>query len=393
MQFKRRENENEYEYIYRLGASKELIGTWQDVADILNAELGYEYTESRYRKMYQAFSKMVDGNQARLAATIAPADDAVQQKLALEKERVRVRDERGELNRVIRQQARADSILEAVHEAISTTVPPMPGYTRTEHHNGENDLIVHLTDIHAGLQTKNFANQYDPQIMRARLAHYSSRICQIQALHQSENCYLLLGGDLISGLIHSNLRLENSLNVMQQVMVVSAAVCEFISGLSASFKEVHIYSVPGNHSRCLPRKEDNLKGENLDILVTWYLQAALKEYRNVVFHENDTEESVAIFFVRNQAVFGVHGDKDQVGSVVQTLTMFFKRKPDIVFMGHRHVNGMSTVYDTKIIESGCVSGPDNYCMDHRLCNRPEQSVAVINDQGLECLYNVCLDEV
>ena len=45
-------DENEFEYIYRIGSLKDQIGTWQDVADILNEELGYEYTESRYRKMY-----------------------------------------------------------------------------------------------------------------------------------------------------------------------------------------------------------------------------------------------------------------------------------------------------------------------------------------------------
>lgn len=36
----KRPDENEYEYIYRLGQQKDLIGSWQDVADIANRELG-----------------------------------------------------------------------------------------------------------------------------------------------------------------------------------------------------------------------------------------------------------------------------------------------------------------------------------------------------------------
>ena len=72
--------------------------------------------------------------------------------------------------------------------------------------------------------------------------------------------------------------------------------------------------------------------------------------------------------------------------------MFFKEKPDFVVVGHRHVNGMSTVYDTKVIESGCVSGSDNYCMDKRLRNHAEQMIAVINQDGLECLYDVRLSD-
>lgn len=66
-------------------------------------------------------------------------------------------------------------------------------------------------------------------------------------------------------------------------------------------------------------------------------------------------------------------------------------KPDIVLMGHRHTNGLTTVYDTKVYESGCVDGPDNYCMDKRLKNKPEQTVLVVNDLGLDCAYDVKLD--
>jgi hypothetical protein len=52
---------------------------------------------------------------------------------------------------------------------------------------------------------------------------------------------------------------------------------------------------------------------------------------------------------------------------------------------------MTTVYNTKVIESGCVSGNDNYCLDHRLINRPEQTVLVINNEGIDCLYDIQLD--
>lgn len=47
--------------------------------------------------------------------------------------------------------------------------------------------------------------------------------------------------------------------------------------------------------------------------------------------------------------------------------------------------------NTKIIESGCVSGPDNYCLDMRLRNKPEQMVIEVNKNGVECVYDVKLD--
>lgn len=386
---KKMNDENEYEYIYRISSHKNQIGTWQDVADILNDELGYEYTESRYRKMYHAFEKMAS---ARHAETDSCEDDLLLQKLDLEKERVRLRDERGELNRIIREQARSNTLIDMIRTVIEESVPPIPGYTPCDMHVADNDMLVHLTDIHAGLNTINFANQYDTTIMQDRLRVYVDKIASIQRTHGSEDCYLLLGGDLISGLIHSNLRLENNMNVIRQIMSVSAAICEFIASISHCFNHIYVYNVPGNHSRCLPVKEENMKGENLDVLVFWYIEAAMKEYANVCCIHNDLEESIAVFRIRDKLVYGVHGDKESIGTIVQRLTMFFKEKPDFVLVGHRHVNGLTTVYDTKVIESGCVSGPDNYCMDNRLRNRAEQMVAIINSNGLDCLYNVSLSE-
>ena len=388
--FRRLPDESEYEYVYRIGSMKSDIGTWQDISDILNAEMGYEYTESRYRKMFQALERM--SRKAKSENPSMQLQDLMQKKLEAEKERVRARDERTEMTRAIRQQARADTLLDAIKEAIAEMVPPMPGNLPvSEMSDSPYSVIAHVTDIHGGLNTKNFANRYDESVMKERLGKYAGKLASIQNEHQIADCHLLLGGDLISGLIHSNLRLENNLNVIQQVMSVSAALCEFVDVVATYFPTVHVYAVPGNHGRCLPHKEDNVKGENLDILVFWYMKSALRTHRNVFFHENETEETVAIFEVNGNLVYGVHGDKDSVGNVVQNLSMFFHAKPDIVMMGHRHTNGLTTIYDTKVIESGCISGPDNFCMDHRLRNKPEQSVVLVSKLGVECVYNVVLD--
>ena len=44
------ENETNEEVIYRICNDKDQIGSWQEVANILNELLGFEYTESKYRK-------------------------------------------------------------------------------------------------------------------------------------------------------------------------------------------------------------------------------------------------------------------------------------------------------------------------------------------------------
>lgn len=52
MTFERMPNETDAELIYRIGKQQPSIGTWQDVADILNGILGTSHTESKFRKQF-----------------------------------------------------------------------------------------------------------------------------------------------------------------------------------------------------------------------------------------------------------------------------------------------------------------------------------------------------
>ena len=54
-------------------------------------------------------------------------------------------------------------------------------------------------------------------------------------------------------------------------------------------------------------------------------------------------------------------------------------------------NGIVFILFAKVIQSGCVSGSDNYCLDRRLKNRPEQTITVVGDEGLICIYDVKVD--
>jgi len=367
---------------------------WADITLELNKALGTNYDYNTVRKgnflldfiMSNGYSLQPNDTDDRIMN-----NTYVQRKLDAEKAIVKLRDERNELARIQRELARRESVVDIVREMLHTEVTPLPGYVPHNAETSDADLIVHLTDIHAGIEISNYCNEYSSEVMHQRLDVYLDKIREIALRHRAENCHVLLGGDLISGAIHSTIRIENQMDVIRQLKLVSMEIGRFVSELSRMFGGVEVYSVAGNHSRLSPNKADHLKGENLDTLVPFYLTALLQNYENVHIHEENVEESVAMFSVRGQRVFGAHGDKDTPENVVQRLTMMFGVKPDIVMLGHRHTNGMKTVYDSKVIESGCVSGPDNYCMDHRLRNKPEQAVLVVSDNGLECLYDVKLD--
>lgn len=363
---------------------------WSDVVDFIYERTGERLNRDTVRKSYGMMS-MYDE-----AGWVRPPDDVGGssfdlKRLEAEKAIVKLRDERNEISRIQRELARRESFIDVVKDAIRTEVSPLPGYTPRLHVTSDNDLICHLSDLHIGIEIDNFANEYNVDVMYYRMSQYIEKIDEIRQRHNSENCFVLLGGDMISGLIHCNLRLENNLDVVKQVKVASSVISGFLQQLSHMFSCVHVYSVPGNHGRVQPKKEDNLRGENFDILIPYIVGLMMGDYKNVVVHDENIEPTVAMFNVRGNEVFGVHGDKDSMETVVQKLTMMFGTKPDIVLAGHRHTNGMRTIYDARVYESGCLSGADSYCMDHRLRNKPEQTVLVVNDGGVECAYNVVLN--
>ena len=98
MEYRRFENETEEELIYRICSQKDTIGTWNDVADILNNLLNYEYTESRYRKVWQGYQKIFIANQSKFSSEEDILKEIKEQRREFEKEKIKFRDERNEYN-------------------------------------------------------------------------------------------------------------------------------------------------------------------------------------------------------------------------------------------------------------------------------------------------------
>lgn len=389
--YKRYENESEDELILRIGQQKDLIGTWEDVAEVLNKLLGYEYKSSKYRKDFQVFQRMLEANQSKFVDTDVQLEEIKIQTRELAKERQKLSDERVEFNRLIREEARKESFEELIKRVIGETVNPIEIDTREiQSYTSNNDLLVHLTDIHTGIEVNSYINTFNKDILAERIEKYTCEILSIKETHNSENCYIVIG-EILSGLIHNNLRLQNNMDLIEQFKYISMLISEMLVILSKEFNSIYVYVTIGNHSRIVARKEESLQGENFDLLLPFYLRASLQNINNVFIRDNEIEQSIAMFNVRGHNVFASHGDKDNPSSVVQNWTMMFGIKPNIVLLGHRHTNGLTTVYDTKVIESGCVSGSDPYAISIRKSNKPEQTVSVINENGLVCIYDVTLN--
>jgi predicted phosphodiesterase len=215
-------------------------------------------------------------------------------------------------------------------------------------------------------------------------------------MYQSENAYLILGGDNIVGLIHLNARIEAKENVITQIMTVTDLISDFIYELSKIFSKVEVHSTAGNHSRSTASKDETTKGENFDLLVPYICKKDLKNIDNVKFVDNFLDCDIATFKVRGHMVYATHGDKDTVKNVVYHMTNFARKAklplPDLCYLGHRHTNSLETIDDVKVIQSGCIDGMDSYTIDSRLVGTPEQTVTVVTEKHrVKALCDIPLD--
>lgn len=390
------EHETERQYIWRLHEYVEKGEmTWNNLADYVNKNFReseeYYRSESAYRKPLQSAKKYYDEVFSKFISN-QYCEEIKEQRRELEKAKVRFRDERNEYNRQNRIAARTEQKLDYLEEVISSIGQSKFEATKPAVINGDNDLLICLSDVHLGEENSNFFGDYNADVARERLNNYLEQILKIQARHNSESCTLALLGDIVSGNIHVTVQITNRENVIDQIKIVSDLITSFIYKLSQHFKKVNVCSVSGNHSR-IAKKEDALKDERLDDLVFFIAQKTLDHIENVDFREYDNfDTTIACTKIRGKEYILVHGDYDApTESGVMRLCSMIDTFPEAIVMGHRHTPAYSVVNKIKIIQSGCLSGSGNdYCVQKRLVGNPTQVVCVCDQEGVQTFYPVNL---
>ena len=397
-------NETEDQCLWRIGKAKDsglLTENWPEIAAFLNKTFREDETQyydaSAYRKKYRNFVTAYEGIFSKERFTDEEMLNIVEQKRELEKAKIKLRDERLDYQKTVREEARKESIVDLVRRVFVETVVPFDYTPRPIHHSKcDDEMVICLSDLHAGIVCDNYWNQFNTNILKERLHKYLDEIREIQRTHSCSKCYVVLGGDNVSGLIHSNLRLQNNENVVQQLKIASEYIGNFIGELveMETFEEIEVRSVAGNHSRMSQNKEDHLKGEELDELIPFYLSLMFAKIDTVKIYEDSPIDSTINSFTTsgNKLFYIVHGDKDSVSKVVSDLTLMVGRKPDGIIMGHRHHNALDSEHNVKVIQCGCVVGTDTHCVDHRISGEPEQCVFLTNkNRTVKCLYDIGLN--
>ena len=254
---------------------------WKEITPMVNKEL-FGDEEDKYRDE-SAFRKAVKyARDFYEAGVFGNNEDEYFNKLRIEKQELRKEkqklfDERTGLNKLLREQSRRE---ELVKRAIDEYEPIVFDYSPAPIIDSDSDMIIHVTDVHCGVNIVSPFNTYNFDVLQERLKRYLDEIIEIRETYNSQNAYIILGGDMLHGLIHTNARIEAKENIIEQIKKVSDVIGHFIDELRYKFSNVFIYTTPGNHGRSMASKEESIRGENFDLLVPYILN---KDFNSIFF--------------------------------------------------------------------------------------------------------------
>lgn len=392
MEFKRYEGETDEQLIYRVCSEKEMIGTWEQVANILNELLGNSFNESTYRKKYQNFTKILEANQEKFTNDEKVLEDIRKQQRELEMEKTRFRDERNEWSKQNRIGARVADKLDKLENALLSQNRIFFDDNISVDIKSDNDLLVVLSDLHIGQTFSSYFGEYNTDIAIKRLKQYYDEILSLQRIFNSENCYVSLQGDMISNSIHKTLAITNRENVIEQVKMASEFISSFCADLCKHFKNVYFVSVCGNHSR-IDRKEDALHDERLDDLIAWSVNLSLSQTENFIPLKANIDNGIAKFSIRGKTYVSVHGDFDSFDEKgIANLSLMLGEIPYGIIYGHLHEAGYLHKKNVNLIRGGSLAGAGcNYTIEKRLIGKPSQMICVCDKKGVKGAFPIIFD--
>lgn len=368
---------------------------WQDIIEANNLDIHYDTLRKNCTGIFgSVFVKQYYEDKM----AINSVDDEYLAKLEekkreLERLKVQYRDERNAWSKQNYSAARIDTTLSLLEQELKSI-----GNVNFEVHaapsvDGEQELIVMLSDLHIGQTFSSMFGEYNSDIAKERLNKYLNKVIQIGKLHNAKNVNVVNLADVISGDIHKSLAITNRENVVDQIKIAAEYIANFCYELTKYFENVKYYAVVGNHERW-DKKEDALHDDRYGDLVNWAVNMILSHIDNFhYFNHRNLDSGIVDINVLGKTYLGVHGDFDSATKQgVANLSFLVGFVPYAILRGHLHYPAMNEFNGVKVVQSGSLAGcGDSYTIEKRLTGNPSQTTLVCGKDGIECIYNVELN--
>lgn len=362
------------------------------IKNVLGEEYINYYSDEYCRRAEKIFSLFVEklNHEEIKGLSLDLVKQIKDKKEELEKEKIKIRQEKIELNEKYRYLARSELFEERILEAIEKLEPL--NFSISNNINipkVEKTGLLCISDFHAGSEYEikglyeEILNKYNFKIMQDRMWYLLRQMKNDDIVY--DNLVIAICGDLFENILRPSSLLKLREPVLDTVINFSEFMANWIIEVQKQFLiPVDIVTVGGNHdNQRLLNSKPMFEDENLTKLFVHILQLRLKDCENI---QIDNYTDVALKTIRKNNIMFIHGEDKDLEDTMEYFEHLYNVAVDEIIAGHLHRPesksvGMNEVGDRTITRIGSICGIDPYAKKIRAGARPSAYFALYDEDN------------
>lgn len=396
--------ESDLQYIWRICSAKDsgvLDCTWNEVGKILNKNLFPNeednwLTESAYRKKFQYGKALYEQVFSKMKSNEYQKEIAFS-KRELEKERIKLRTEKLEYTRWLREEARDELITEKICDAIANLTPMnIPQYIEPKHSIRAYALV--FGDEHYGAEFElkglfgDILNVYSPEIFEQRMWDLLNQTIEIIKKEDIDTLNVFSMGDFSDGCLRVSQLMKLRYGVIDGTIKYADFITNWLNELTKHVR-VKYQSTNGNHTelRMLGQPKGTFVEDNMGKIVSEFIKTRLKDNPNFTYIENPTGYIYAQLACHT--VLGIHGEVKNMGNAIKEFSKIYNVPIDYLIAGHLHHSKVEEVgVNSEVINVGSIVGADPYSLSlNKISNASAKLLVFEQTKGKICEYTLKLN--
>lgn len=318
-------------------------------------------------------------------------------KKEIQRETVKLRTEKIEYNKWLREDVRNEMIVDKIVEAISSLEPlqsPIPidvTYDKREY-------LLCFGDEHYGVEFElkdlfgNILNSYSPEIFEERMNYLLYQVIEIIKKEKIKVLNVFSLGDFIDGIIRMSQLMKLRYGVIDSTIKYSEYMSNWFNVLS-SYVKLKVQFVHGNHSqlRMISAPKGTFIDDNIGKVMVEFIKERLKNNPNFIIIENPT--GLAYAQLCCSTILGIHGEVKNMLKAIDDFSRSYGVPIDYLVAGHLHHSKTESVgINQECINVPSIMGVDDYSLSlNKTSNAGATLLVFENLKGKVLEYSIKLN--
>ena len=395
--------ENEAQYIFRLGQLKDsgvITDTWESINPTINRELGIEEENwrdvSSFRKRYRNYLDAYEQIFSKEKFSTDQTGEYTNRKRELQKLKTQIQTEKLEYNKWLREEARDELICEKICNAIksnNTLVSPDPIVID----RANRSAVLAFGDEHYAAEFTIYGlhgeilNSYSPEIFEQRMWDLLYQTIDIIQKEHLTTLYVFALGDFTDGILRCGQLMKLRYGVVEGTVKYANFIANWLNELT-KYVKVKYQMTYGNHSelRMLSQPKGTFKEENTGMFVREMIKTYLENNPNFEMIVNPT--GLIFDNIEGLNVLGIHGEVKNMENAIKDFSNTYNTNISILIGGHMHHYRAQTVGVNKdVINVPSIIGIDDYSMSLNKTSNPGAVLFCVEEnKGVTLEYKIKL---